>query len=89
MIEINERFMSEASMGQFRIKVPKRSVKKFCLIRFWSKNKALVRLSSLSKLAYTDLYKYFFVIPRIPSGLRQRKETTSTKHWDLYILRFC
>lgn len=27
MIEINERFMSEASMGQFRIKVPKRSVK--------------------------------------------------------------
>lgn len=34
MIEISERFMSEASMGQFRIKVPKRSVKKFCLIRF-------------------------------------------------------
>lgn len=34
MIKINERFMSEASMGQFRIKVPKRSVKKFCLIRF-------------------------------------------------------
>lgn len=33
MIEINERFMSEASMGQFRIKVPKRSVKN-CLIRF-------------------------------------------------------
>lgn len=88
MIEINERFMSEASMGQFRIKVPKRSLKN-CLIRFWSKNKASVQLSSLSKLDYTDLYKYFFVIPRIPSGLRQRKETTSTKHWDLYILRFC
>lgn len=28
MIEISERFMGEASMGQFRIKVPKRSVKK-------------------------------------------------------------
>lgn len=84
MIEISERFMGEASMGQFRIKVPKRSVKKFCLIRFCTSSAV-----SLSKLAYTDLYKYFFVIPRIPSGLRQRKETTSTKHWDLYILRFC
>lgn len=89
MIEINVSFMSEACMGHFRIKVLKRSVKKICLIRFWSKNKAQVQLSTLSKLAYTDLYKYFFVSPRIPSDLRQRKETTSTKHWDLYILSFC